>query len=67
MTDWGLRTVDPALEQRWLEAGWWREETLGQLLDRGLSQHAGQAFTVRSAVRVAAYIAFVSGASTRNP
>ena len=51
MTDWALRAIDPALERRWLDAGHWRDETLGQLLDRGLNEHSAQAFTVRSAVR----------------
>ena len=51
--DWPLRTVDPALERRWFEHGWWTDETLGELLDRGLTEAGGAAFTVRSAQRPA--------------
>ncbi|MEY2436570.1 MAG: acyl-CoA synthetase, partial [Acidimicrobiaceae bacterium] len=51
MTDWGLRSIDPALERRWLDAGWWTDETLGQVLDRGLAEHGALGFTVRSSLR----------------
>ena len=48
---WQLRAVDPALERLWIENGWWTDDSLGQVLDRGLRDHGGEPFTVRSAVR----------------
>jgi hypothetical protein len=49
MATWNLRTVDPALERRWIEQGWWTDDSLGSLLYDGLREHGDQPFTVRSA------------------
>jgi acyl-CoA synthetase len=48
---WPLRTVPPALVERYRAEGWWRDETLGQLLDRGLRARPDLAVSIRSAVR----------------
>ena len=47
------RPLPAGLEQRWLAEGLWVDETLGQLLDRGLSAHAAEPFVVHSATRPA--------------
>ncbi|MCU1458588.1 MAG: AMP-dependent synthetase and ligase [Actinomycetia bacterium] len=49
--DWKLRTVDPDLVERYIDAGWWNDDTLGQLLARGLRTYPDLAFTFRSDVR----------------
>ena len=48
---WQLRTVDPALEAKWVAKGWWTDDSLGQLLDSGLAAHGNEPFTVRSNTR----------------
>jgi acyl-CoA synthetase len=48
--DWKLRTVDPELVRRYVDAGWWNDETLGQLLVGGLRRYPELAFTFRSDV-----------------
>src|SRR5207248_10829343 len=48
---WQLRTGPPALEERWRSEGFWTEDTLGQLLDRGLRERPDLAVKIRSAVR----------------
>jgi acyl-CoA synthetase (AMP-forming)/AMP-acid ligase II len=45
------RPLPGELEQRWLRDGDWVDETIGQLLDRGLSAHADLPFVVHSATR----------------
>ncbi len=35
--DWSLRHVDDALAGEWIRNGWWTDDTLGSLLDRGLA------------------------------
>ncbi|HEX5947708.1 MAG TPA: AMP-binding protein [Acidimicrobiales bacterium] len=47
------RPLPAGLEQRWLAEGLWVDETIGQLLDRGLSAHAAESFNVHSATRPA--------------
>lgn len=46
-----MRRIDPSLVRRWIDQGYWTDETLGMLLDRGLREAASQPFTVRSRVR----------------
>jgi acyl-CoA synthetase (AMP-forming)/AMP-acid ligase II len=46
-----MRTTAPELEQRYLANGWWTDETLGEVLDRGLRGHPDAPVTFRSAVR----------------
>lgn len=48
--DWGLRTVPPALATRYLEEGYWRDESLGQLLAGAIGEHPEQRMKIRSAV-----------------
>jgi acyl-CoA synthetase (AMP-forming)/AMP-acid ligase II len=48
---WGLRTVAPELAARYVEHGWWTDETLGEVLDRQLRAHPAVPVTFRSAVR----------------
>jgi acyl-CoA synthetase len=50
-TDWPLRTTPPELAARWIADGWWNDDTLGQLLDRGLTERADLDFRVHSATR----------------
>jgi acyl-CoA synthetase (AMP-forming)/AMP-acid ligase II len=45
------RPLPAELERRWLDEGLWVDETVGQLLDRGLAAHAGEPFVVHSATR----------------
>jgi acyl-CoA synthetase len=45
------RPLPPELEERWRRDGHWGDETIGQLLDRGLAAHAGLPFVVHSATR----------------
>jgi acyl-CoA synthetase (AMP-forming)/AMP-acid ligase II len=49
--DWSLRHVDDALSREWIRNGWWTDDTLGSLLDRGLQIDGDQPFAVRSSVR----------------
>lgn len=45
------RTIPPELALRYREAGWWTDETLGELLARGLAAAPGTTFAVHSRVR----------------
>ncbi|RDI45079.1 AMP-binding protein [Nocardia mexicana] len=46
-----MRTVPEQLRARYESAGWWRRETLGDLLTRGLAAAPGAEFRVHSRVR----------------
>ncbi|MGK8506439.1 AMP-binding protein [Nocardia asiatica] len=46
-----MRTVPEELSARYERAGWWRRETLGELLSRGLAAAPGTEFRVHSDVR----------------
>ena len=48
------RPLPAELERRWLAEGLWVDETIGELLDRGLAAHADEPFVVHSATRPAA-------------
>jgi acyl-CoA synthetase (AMP-forming)/AMP-acid ligase II len=48
---WGLRTTAPELATRYVEHGWWTDETLGEVLDRELRAAPEVPVTFRSAVR----------------
>ncbi|MCZ7525554.1 MAG: AMP-binding protein [Acidimicrobiia bacterium] len=50
-SEWKLRTVAPDLARRYVSEGFWDDDTLGQLLGRGLHDGAALRFTVRSHVR----------------
>src|SRR5436190_5182605 len=49
--DFTPRTVDAEHEQRYVREGFWREESLGELLGAGLHDAAGQPFVVLSDAR----------------
>ncbi|MEU1950968.1 AMP-binding protein [Nocardia rhamnosiphila] len=46
-----LRRVPPDLARRYREAGWWTDETLGEILARGLAAAPGVTFRVHSRIR----------------
>ena len=48
---WRLRTVLDDLRQRYVDEGWWTDESLGQLVAEGLSTRGDIAFEVHSDVR----------------
>jgi acyl-CoA synthetase len=48
---WGLRTVPPALVAHYVKRGFWRDETLGQLLATAIGRRPELGFKVRSSVR----------------
>ncbi len=50
MTDWKRRPVPSELAQRYRDAGWWDDTTLGTMVERGLDTMGGCAFRVRSDV-----------------
>jgi acyl-CoA synthetase len=46
-----MRPISDELVQRYQAEGWWTQDTLGDLLARGLAAHPGTTFCVHSAVR----------------
>jgi acyl-CoA synthetase (AMP-forming)/AMP-acid ligase II len=46
-----IRTVPPALAERYRDEGWWTAETLGQQLARGLAENSHLLFRVHSTQR----------------
>ena len=46
-----MREIPVELRQRYRERGWWTDDTLGELLSRGLEQHSHSAFRVHSDTR----------------
>src|SRR5690348_12719772 len=48
---WHLRTVPEHLADRYRAEGWWDDDTLGDLVARGLGRRGDVAFQVRSALR----------------
>jgi acyl-CoA synthetase (AMP-forming)/AMP-acid ligase II len=48
---WRLRTVPPALVERYLAEGWWTDASLGTMVADGLTARSGAPFRVRSKVR----------------
>ncbi|HTT86684.1 MAG TPA: AMP-binding protein [Acidimicrobiales bacterium] len=48
---WGLRSVPPALAARYVGEGFWRDETLGQLLAGAIAERPELSMKVRSATR----------------
>ena len=49
--NWGLRTVPPALVERYCAQGWWNDASLGDVVAAGLRERSTSAFRVRSRVR----------------
>jgi acyl-CoA synthetase len=48
---WSTRKVAPELVERYLAEGWWTDETLGQMVEKGLAGQRDVEFHVHSAVR----------------
>ena len=48
---WQLREVPAALRRRYLDEGWWTDETLGATVERGLASMAELPFRVHSSAR----------------
>lgn len=48
---WAVRPIPPALRARYLEHGWWTDDTLGALVDRSLRAAPGATVNVWSAAR----------------
>ena len=48
---WALRAVPSELADRYRAEGWWNDDTLGGMVEHGLSSMADVAFRVRSKVR----------------
>ena len=48
---WGLRSVPEALAAQYLEAGYWRDESLGQLLAGAIGAHPDRTVKIHSALR----------------
>jgi acyl-CoA synthetase (AMP-forming)/AMP-acid ligase II len=49
--DWPVRAVPSELARRYLDAGWWTDETLGQVLHRGLGEFPETAIRIHSDTR----------------
>ena len=49
--DWGMRDIPPALAARYVEAGYWRDDTVGQMLAGAIEARPELTVTIRSAVR----------------
>jgi acyl-CoA synthetase len=50
-SEWGLRSVPVPLARRYLEEGFWRDETLGQMLTGLIGAQPDLTFKIRSSVR----------------
>ncbi len=46
-----MREIDGDLSRSWVRAGYWTDDTLGQLLQRSMTTHLADPFTVRSALQ----------------
>jgi len=49
--DWGLRSVPPALADRYVDAGYWRDDTVGQVLAGAIAARPELTVRIRSSVR----------------
>ncbi|HMK63535.1 MAG TPA: AMP-binding protein [Acidimicrobiales bacterium] len=47
-SDWGLRSIPPALARHYAEEGFWREESLGQILTRFIEARPSLTVKIRS-------------------
>ncbi len=48
---WGLREIPPLLTGRYLDAGWWRDDTVGQMLAGAIGERPELTVKIRSSVR----------------
>ena len=49
--EWGLRAIPPALTDRYVDSGWWRDDTVGQMLAGAIGQRPELTVKIRSSVR----------------
>ena len=49
--DWGVRSLPADLARRYVSEGFWRDESLGQMLAGAIAQHPDLTVKIRSAVR----------------
>ena len=49
--DWGLRSVPPTLSQHYLDAAFWRDDTVGQMLAGAIGDSPDLTMRIRSQVR----------------
>jgi acyl-CoA synthetase len=49
--EWGLRTVPPSLQQKYLSEGWWNDASLGSVIANAIAEQPAQRMKIRSAVR----------------
>ncbi len=49
--DWGLRSVPPALADRYIGEGFWRDDTVGQVLAGAVAAHPELTVRIRSSAR----------------
>jgi acyl-CoA synthetase len=48
---WGLRVFPPGLTDRYLDAGWWRDDTVGQMIAGAIGHRPELTVKIRSSVR----------------
>jgi acyl-CoA synthetase len=48
---WGLRVIPPVLTDRYVDSGWWRDDTVGQILDGAIRARPELTVKIRSSVR----------------
>ena len=48
---WGLREIPPVLMNRYVDAGWWRDDTVGQMLADAIGERPELTVKIRSSVR----------------
>ena len=49
--EWGLRVITPGLTDRYVGAGWWRDDTVGQMLAGAIGERPETTVKIRSSVR----------------
>ena len=49
--EWGLRRVPEELNDRYVSAGWWRDDTVGQMLAGAIAERPELTIKIRSTVR----------------
>jgi len=48
---WGLRVIPPVLTDRYVDAGWWRDDTVGQMVAGAIRARPELTVKIRSSVR----------------
>ncbi len=49
--EWGLRVIPRVLTDRYVDAGWWRDDTVGQMLAGAIGERPELTVKIRSSVR----------------